>query len=173
MNNKANQSNPYSILGIQRDATTAEIEKAHRQKLIEAQYSVSLSVDHIEAAYLVLIDPDERHRLDNRLIAASLKKGVSTEEAVAKVKIAPSEKERTRQRRKALLASVLLAVFAFSLYFFVLRQAGEICPRCHRNSLVETRRTESLVTVSCTRTSCGFSFEFDEVADLAHDPDED
>ncbi len=59
----------------------------------------------------------------------------------------------------------------FSSYFFVLR-GGEICPLCHRKTVVESGRTGSRVTLSCTRKSCEFSFEYDRAVDLAHDPDE-
>ena len=72
----------------------------------------------------------------------------------------------------ALLAGVLLAVFTFSFYFFVLR-GGDICPLCHHKPVVETGRTGSRVMVSCTRTSCRFSYVYDQAVDLAQDPDED
>ncbi len=172
MRKRRSHINPYSVLGIQQDASTAEIERAYRQKLIEAQYSTSISVKHVEAAHLVLLDPDDRRRLDKKLNDAAFKKEFSTGKTDFKVKSEPRPRERTRQRRMALLAGVLLAVLAFSSYFFVLR-GGEICPLCHRKSVVETGRTGSRVTVSCTRKSCDFSFEYDQAVDLAHDPDED
>jgi len=149
-----------SILGIQQDATTAEIEKSHRQKLIEAQYFVNLSVNHIEAAYLVLIDPDQRQRLDKKLNDASLNKVFHTKDAAPKPRIQPDARRLVRQRRVAMLAGVLLTVFAITLYFYVLR-GGAICPKCDHKSLVETSRTGSRVTLSCSRESCGFSFEYD------------
>jgi len=172
MRRRRSHFNPYTILGIQQDASTAEIERAYRQKLIEAQYSTSISVKHVEAAYLVLVDPDDRRRLDKKLSDVSFKQEFSTGKTDFKVNSEPHPKERKRQRRMALLAGVLLAVLAFSSYFFVLR-GGEICPLCHRKSVVETGRTGSRVTLSCTRKSCDFSFEYDRAVDLAHDPDED
>ena len=173
MSYRPNHSDPYTVLGIEQDASTQEIKKAHRQKLIEAQYSVSISVDYVEAAYLILIDPDERRRLDMNLNAADVNKECSTEDTHLRVTSDPRPTGRPRQRRMEMLAVFLLVVFAFNLYFFVLRQGGEICPRCHRKSIVETARTESSVTLSCTRESCGFTFEYDQAADLANDPDED
>jgi ssDNA-binding Zn-finger/Zn-ribbon topoisomerase 1 len=172
MRKRRSHINPYSVLGIQQDASTAEIERAYRQKLIEAQYSTSISVKHVEAAYLVLVDPDDRRRLDKKLSDVAFNNEYSTKDTDPKVKSHLHPKERKRQRRMALLAGVLLAVLAFSSYFFVLR-GGEICPLCHRKSAVETGRTGSRVTLSCTRKSCDFSFEYDRAVDLAHDPDED
>lgn len=172
MSKRPSHFNPYTVLGIQPDASTAEIKKAHRQKLIEAQYSASISVKHVEAAYLVLVDPDQRQRLDKKLNDAAFDKEFSSADTDFKVKSEPHPKQRTRQRRMALLAGVLLAVLAFSFYFFVLR-GGEICPLCHHKSVVETGRTGSRVTVSCTRASCSFSYVYDQAVDLANDPDED
>jgi len=173
MSYRANHSDPYTVLGIEQDASIQEIKKAHRQKLIEVQYSVTISREYVEAAYLILIDPDERRRLDMNLNAAAVNNECSTEDTAIEVTSDPHPTDRPRQRRMELLAVFLLVVFTFNLYFFVLRQGGEICPQCQRKSIVETARTESSVTLSCTRESCGFTFAYDQAVDLAQDPDED
>ena len=175
MNTRLSDIDPYSVLDIQHDGSPAEIEKAHRQKLIEAQYSVNLSVDHIEVAYQILIDPDQRRKFDKRLNDDALAKEYFSEDFHDNVKVVPKAKKRTRQRRKELLAAVLVVVFAFTLYIFVLRQRHDICPQCHHKSVVvvEKNKTGSRVTLSCTRASCGFSIEYDQAEDLANGPDED
>ena len=175
MNTRPNDLDPYTILDTPRDASAADIEKAHRQKLIEAQYSVGRSADHIKVAYQILIDPDQRRKLDKELNDAALAKVYCAKDVHANVKVVPNAKERTRQRRKQLVAFVLTVAFAFTLYFFVLRQRDDICPRCHHKSVVvvDENRTGSRVTLSCTRASCGFSVEYDQAEDLANDPDED
>ena len=108
MSERSKQLDPYSILGVDRNASIEEITAAFRQKRDEVTYSPRLSATEIEAAYEVLKNPELRERVNRKL---------DTQAAVSQTTSAPAPSPEddsppaTVSRRSSRLKSAFLIVF--------------------------------------------------------------
>ena len=133
--------NPYSVLGVGPQATTAELRSAHRDGLEKAASAKAAS--DLEWAFGILRDPQRRRRADQILAKAN----------------------EAGKPGRAMASLALVLVVGLGIIVSALWPSGDVCPRCNDRSLVEEAGAEERTTLSCAAGACGFSFAYDPNAD--------
>lgn len=62
------ETDPYVVLGVDRDATLEEIAEAYRLRKFEATRSDPPRVIQLDAAFMILKDPEQRARFTETLL---------------------------------------------------------------------------------------------------------
>jgi hypothetical protein len=161
MSRPRKESDPYVVLGVERDATLEQIVEAYRQKKFEATRSDPSKVIHIDAAFGILKDSEQREEITQTLFKKDLLEGMPDDQA--KNRSTKRRSLRAAQFKSASLA-VLMVVLGVTT-FLALKHKDAVCPSCEHYSVTGQQLSQDRVEFSCNRVECKFSYTYETEAD--------
>jgi len=160
--------NPYTVLGIERDATLEQIADAYRIGRLVAPHSNPSMLLRIEAAFHILEDPEQRGLVNKKLDQQQILDALSSK-AIVRPTLRTSA---GASHRKLATLAVLLLALVVSL-FLAFGDKGAVCPNCEHSSISANELPDGQVISTCNCGDCNFSYIYDADADVdEHETDE-